>query len=212
METIKSCLCLIRSEIQEQACVEGILSFLINEATSKEPSLALATILSNIEDACITAPIEQKTKESDKLLVFKQYVHSIYNMYISGESIPIRIYQNTWDDYKKVLSEITGIIKPTSDAGFIKNRLMMFINKIDNAINQFLIEERNAEEEYRKGRKKYGIIGAICGLAIALLSLLDDSGEFVTPFLLILSCVSFPIIGFGLGVKIYDARNNNNEE
>ena len=200
-------LCLVKSDQQEQACIDGICSFLLNEAESKEPSLAVATILSSIEDACITAPMEDKTTESDKLLAFKQYIHTIYNMYISGESIPIRIYQNTWDNYRSVLLGITDIIKPTKDGDYIKQRINSFVLRIDAAINQYLSNVEQAENEHKKGRLKYGIIGAIAVLAVALPYFLSKSSEYLMGggFIILIVAV---IVGFTTGIKIYDSRHN----
>lgn len=200
-------LCLVKNDQQEQACIDGILSFLLNEAESKEPSLAIATILSSIEDACLTAPLNDKTEESDKLLVFKQYIHSIYNMYISGERIPIRVYQNTWDNYRSVLLRVTEIIKPDKDDEYIKQRIDSFVSRIDAAINQYLCNVEQAENEYKKGRLKYGIIGAIAVLAVALPYFLSQGSDYLIRGGVIILIVVV-IGGFTAGIKLYDSRHN----
>lgn len=63
------------------------------------------------------------------------------------------------------------------------------------------------EDEYRKGKLKYGIIGAIVVLAIALPYFLSKGSEYLMGGGIIILIVAV-IAGFTTGAKIFDSRYN----
>ena len=125
-------------------------------------------------------------------------------MYSSGENTPIKIYQNTWDNYRSILLGITDLIKPESEEDYIKDRLKMFVTKIEEVSSKHWARAAQAEEEYKKGRMKYGIIGAIAGIIIPLSSIISMGSDYLTVGGI--GLIAFPVMGYAVGVKIYDSK------
>ncbi|MBO4571100.1 MAG: hypothetical protein J5699_04165 [Bacteroidales bacterium] len=165
MGIINDSFMLKRDETAEKAAVDGILSLFAEnwDDTSKKTSREIISlVLMQIKDACIVVPKGESSQESMMLIRVKQYLEQLIEQLQSGEPLQVVLSGNTFEDTINNLKRIKSSIKDVEYASDIRGRLNYFIERLNQASNQLIIENN-------KRQRKVVLFSILLGLGFASL-------------------------------------------
>lgn len=146
---------LAKSRVMDQAAIENIFEFWFNQLQNptKSPNEALILIINTIADSCKVVPIEEKTSDSDDLMVVHRYLEDIEAQLRGLKPSTITIVSAQWDSCLEALEDI-GKQASKDGVDIVKRRLDYFIRTLRKKVNeQIALEEQeySRSEMHRKG-------------------------------------------------------------
>lgn len=138
---------LAKSSTMDRAAIENIFEFWFNESQNptKSPNEALILIINTIADSCKVVPIEEKTTDSENLMIVYRYLEDIEAQLRGLKPSTITIVNANRDSCLDALAEI-GKQASKDGVEIVKCRLDYFIQslkkKIDEQEQEFLRNEK----------------------------------------------------------------------
>lgn len=183
-----------RDSTAENAAVEGIISLFTDkwDETSKKSSREItALVLMQIRDACIVVPKGEETEESAMLKHVNNYLDKTIEQLQSNKPLQMVISGSTLEDIIKNIENIRAAAMGEEFEKDIKNRLAVFISKLNHQIEQI--------QSAQGSRKKRIIIySLLAGIAMAIGILFVGPGrEYIDVSTFIFSAVCCSAVCFG---------------
>lgn len=153
-----------RDATAENATVEGIVSLFTDkwEETSKKSSREItALVLMQIRDACIVVPKGEETEESAMLKHANNYLDKTIEQLQSNKPLQMVISGSTLEDIIKNIENIRAAAMGEEFEKDIKNRLAVFISKLNHQIEQI-------QSAHGSRLKRIIIYSLLAGIAMAI--------------------------------------------